>query len=66
VDMGLSRSFGLGGSQVQLRWEVFNVLNTVNLENPVATLSSPDFGRITALAAGTAPRIMQLAVKYIF
>ena len=66
VDMGLSRSFGLGGSQVQLRWEVFNVLNTVNPDNPVATLSSPDFGRIIALAPGTAPRIMQLAVKYIF
>ena len=51
---------------MQLRWEVFNVLNTVNPENPVATLNSPDFGRITALAGGTAPRIMQFAVKYLF
>ena len=67
IDMGLSRSFRAGAErQVQLRWEVFNVLNTVNAENPVATLSSPDFGKITALAAGTAPRIMQLAVKYQF
>ena len=45
---------------------IFNVLNTVNPDNPVATLSSPDFGRIVALAPGRAPRIMQLAVKYIF
>jgi hypothetical protein len=51
---------------VQLRWEVFNVFNTVNLDNPVSTLNSPDFGRVTALAPGTAPRIMQLAVKYQF
>ena len=67
IDMGLSRSIRAGGDrQVQLRWEVFNVLNTVNPDNPVATLSSPDFGRIIALAGGTAPRIMQLAVKYQF
>ena len=67
IDMGLSRSFGVGADrQVQLRWEVFNVLNTVNPDNPVSTLSSPDFGQITALAGGTAPRIMQLAVKYLF
>jgi hypothetical protein len=32
IDMGLSRTFGRVGSQVQLRWEVFNVLNTVNPE----------------------------------
>ena len=67
IDMGLSRSFRASADQqVQLRWEVFNVLNTVNPDNPVATLSSPDFGRIVALAGGTAPRIMQLAVKYLF
>ena len=66
VDMGLSRTIPVGGRQLQLRWEVFNVFNTVNLDNPVATLNSPDFGRITALAAGTAPRIMQLAMKYQF
>jgi hypothetical protein len=66
VDMGLSRMIPISGHQVQLRWEVFNVFNTVNLDNPVSTLNSPDFGRVTALAPGTAPRIMQLAVKYQF
>jgi hypothetical protein len=66
VDMGLSRAIAVGDARLQLRWEVFNVFNTVNLDNPVSTLNSPDFGRITALAPGTAPRIMQLAVKYQF
>jgi hypothetical protein len=66
VDMGVSRTIPISGHQVQLRWEVFNVFNTVNLDNPVSTLNSPDFGRVTALAPGTAPRIMQLAVKYQF
>ena len=36
------------------------MLNTVNPDNPIAVLNSPDFGRITA------PRIMQLAVNYVF
>ena len=44
----------------------FKVETTVNPDNPVATLNSPDFGRITGLAGGTAPRVMQLAIKYVF
>jgi hypothetical protein len=64
--MGLSRAVPIGARQVQLGWEVFDVFNTVNADNPVATLSSPDFGRITALAGGTAPRVMQVAVRYQF
>ena len=68
IDMGLSRSmrFADSGRQIQLRLEAFNVLNTVTPGNPQTTMSSSDFGRVTSLAAGTAPRIMQLAVKYEF
>jgi len=66
VDMGLSRSFQLGSQQMQFRWEIFNVFNTMTPNNPISTLNSSDFGRVTSLAAGTAPRIMQLAVKYVF
>jgi len=51
---------------VQLRLEAFNLFNNVNPANPVSDLSSPNFGKIIALAAGTAPRILQLAVKYQF
>jgi hypothetical protein len=29
-------------------------------------LNSSDFGKMTSLAPGTAPRVMQLAVKYLF
>jgi hypothetical protein len=67
IDSGLSRSFGLGGGrQVQLRLEVFNLFNTVTPNNPQTTLSSTDFGKVTSLAAGTAPRVVQLGVKYQF
>jgi hypothetical protein len=66
VDTGLARTFRLGSQQVQLRWETFNVFNTVTPNNPVSALNSADFGRVTSLAAGTAPRVMQFAVKYVF
>jgi hypothetical protein len=49
--------------QVQFRAEVFNVLNRVHLNNPVSALNSPNFGFITS--AGD-PRIIQLALKYMF
>ena len=64
IDVGLTRSFRMGGAQqIQFRAEVFNVLNRVHLSNPVAALNSPNFGLITA--AGD-PRIIQLALKYMF
>ena len=64
VDMGLVRSFRIGGErQVQFRAEAFNVLNRVNLSNPVSALNSPNFGLITSASD---PRIIQLALKYTF
>jgi hypothetical protein len=66
VDTGLSRSFRFGSQQMQFRWEVFNVFNTMTPANPVSALNSSDFGKVTALQAGSAPRIMQLAMKYLF
>jgi hypothetical protein len=64
VDLGLVRSIRIGGErQIQFRAEAFNVLNRVQLNNPVTTLNSPNFGFITS--AGD-PRIMQFAVKFEF
>jgi len=47
----------------QLRGEIFNFTNRVNLGQPNATISSPNAGRI--LSAGSA-RIVQFGAKYIF
>ena len=64
IDMGLTRSFQLRERQsVQFRWETFNVPNLVNLNNPVTSLNSVNFGKI--LGSGD-PRIMQVALKYVF
>jgi hypothetical protein len=63
--MALSRRLPVGdGKHIEMRIEMFNVFNRVNLGNPNVTFGNANFGRITATAGG--PRIMQLAAKYVF
>jgi hypothetical protein len=63
--MALSRRLGVGDRKfVEMRVEMFNVLNRVNFGNPNVTLGNANFGRITATAGG--PRIMQFAAKFVF
>ena len=50
--------------KLQFRAEVFNVLNNVNLGQPITTLNAgANFGRITSAAS---PRIVQFGLKYLF
>ena len=64
IDMGLTRSFQIRERQsLQFRWEAFNVPNVVNLNNPVSSLNSVNFGKILGASD---PRIMQAALKYVF
>jgi hypothetical protein len=61
---------------IQLRGEVFNLPNHLNPSTPVATLNSGNFGQIISdvngvqtgglLAGGGDPRIIQLALKFVF
>lgn len=62
-DLAITRSFAMARTQLQFRWEIFNVINHVNLGNPVTALNSSNFGQI--LTAGE-PRIMQFALKVNF
>jgi len=64
LDAGLFKDVRLNENRrFQIRWEVFNSLNRPPFQNPTASLSSSNFGRI--LTAGN-PRIMQLAAKFYF
>jgi hypothetical protein len=64
VDIGLSRTFQIREKQsVQFRAEAFNLPNRVNLNNPITNLNSSTFGQIQAAQD---PRILQLALKYVF
>jgi len=47
----------------EIRWEAFNVLNRPNFLNPVASVSSGAFGRLTSARD---PRILQVAAKFYF
>lgn len=41
-------------------------LSIMSATNSVSVLKSADFGKITSLAAGSAPRIMQFGMKFLF
>jgi len=67
VDLGLHKTFATGrGTRLQVRIEAFNAFNWVNLGTPNTTQNSPNFGRITGLAGGFAPRVMQGALRVSF
>ena len=67
LERALSRAFRFGTDrQIQIRLEACNVFNTVTPGNPSIILGSSDFGPVTSLAGGTAPRIIQLGAKYAF
>ncbi len=64
VDLSIVRRVPITGSQsLEVRAEIFNLLNTVNLGPPAAVAGAADFGTITTALD---PRVVQLAVKYAF
>jgi hypothetical protein len=65
IDLALSRLMQFASTQnIELRLEVFNLLNNFNWGNPSLNFSAGTFGRITTMAGD--PRIMQFGVKYAF
>ncbi|MBE21085.1 MAG: hypothetical protein CL481_02650 [Acidobacteria bacterium] len=63
VDLRLSKYFNIGGSQLQLFAQMFNVLNVENFSPPTGNLRSSNFGKV--LQAGEA-RQVEVAVKVSF
>ncbi len=48
----------------ELRWEVFNLFNTLNFGQPENNFDSLDFGTITATVGG--PRVSQFGLRFNF
>lgn len=49
---------------VEFRGEIFNAFNNVNFDNPVTSINSANFGRITGIVGR--PRLMQFALRLNF
>jgi hypothetical protein len=62
TDLSLFKNFALGGQQLQLRVEAFNVFNQERFGQP-GNMPGPTFGAITSADDG---RIVQLGIKYTF
>ena len=74
LNVALSRTFAVWEKKtIQVRAEAFNLPNHVNFANPTNSLSSPTFGQINADISGNNglsnsgdPRIIQVAMKFVF
>jgi hypothetical protein len=65
LDTSVFRIFPVGeGREFEFRAEAFNVLNNVNLGQPVNDITSGNFGKIGNTA--NSARQLQLAAKFIF
>jgi len=51
-------------TRIEFRAEAFNLFNTPQFANPANNVSTGDFGRITATSVN--PRVMQMALKFVF
>jgi len=64
VDLALAKTWNVAGSSVlELRWEVFNLLNRANFDLPNRIFGTPNFGRIFSAKN---PREMQFGVRLAF
>ena len=63
LDLAAAKTWSLGASQLELRWEVFNALNKTNFDVPNRTFGTNNFGRIFSAKS---PREMQFGVKFSF
>jgi len=63
VDLGVQRDITMGSVRLQLRWEIFNLFNTVNFDIPNRIAFTPNFGRIFSAQPA---RQMQFGAKVLF
>ena len=63
VDFALAKTWALGGSQLEFRWEIFNLLNRANFDLPNRIFGNPNFGRIFSAKS---PREMQFGLRFTF
>ncbi len=64
MDFALAKTWRLAGtSELEFRWEIFNLFNRANFNLPNRTFGNPSFGRISSAKN---PREMQFGVRLAF
>ena len=64
VDTTIQKDLDLGKNRrLEFRWEIYNLLNSVNFDVPNRTAFTPNFGRIFSAEPA---RQMQFGVKFLF
>jgi len=63
-NISLARTFGISRTRLEFRLEVFNLFDRKIWAAPESTITSANFGRVTALAMP--PRQIQLGLRYEF
>jgi hypothetical protein len=67
LDLSIFKDARFGSrARAQFRLEVYNLTNTTTLGNPVSNINAANFGQITSLRTGTAPRRIQVGAKLYF
>jgi hypothetical protein len=67
LDLSLAKRFQFKSRyNLWLRLEAYNALNMMNWANPTLTVTSSDFGKVTAQAAGYYGRQLQYSLKFEF
>ena len=64
VDFALAKTWRLGAAtELEFRWEVFNLFNRANFDLPSRIFGTPNFGRIFSAKN---PREMQFGARLAF
>jgi hypothetical protein len=64
VDLAIAKTWSFAGaSQVEFRWEIFNLFNRANFDIPNRIFGTPNFGRIFSAKN---PREMQFGLRVAF
>jgi hypothetical protein len=63
-NLSIARTFAVQQTHLELRFEIFNVLNRTIWGSPDSTITSANFGRVTTLA--NFPRQMQIGLRLEF
>jgi hypothetical protein len=63
LDLALAKTWTMGGTQLEFRWETLNVFNRANFDLPNRIFGNQNFGRIFSAQR---PREMQFGLRLMF